>query len=88
MFQEIMLNAVKYSSFVPLAERKITVSLKVEMNKVSLEVENTFNPKSSIKSSGLGLTIINNFANLLGAKVDIDKDNGHYKIKIEFNTNQ
>lgn len=87
MLQEIMLNAVKYSSFVPRAEREITVSLVVDGSKVSLEVENTFNPKSAIKSSGLGLTIINNFASLLGAKVDIDKDDGHYKIKIEFNTN-
>lgn len=87
MFQEIMLNAVKYTSFVSQTKRKIIVMLTVDGSRITLAVENTFNPKSTIKSSGLGHMIINNFAGLLGAKVDKEINGELYKIKIEFDTN-
>ena len=87
LFQEIMLNAVKYASFVPQTEREILVMLEVDGSRVKLVVENTFNSKSAIKSSGLGHVIINNFTALLGAKVDIDIKSGRYKITIAFDFN-
>ncbi len=87
MLQEIMLNAVKYSSFVHRAEREITISLVGDGSHITLEVENTFNPKSAVKSSRLGHNIIKNFVALFGAKVDRDINNGRYKIKIAFDFN-
>lgn len=87
MFQEIMLNAVKYTSFVPPLEREILVMLAVDGSQITLEVENTFNPKSAVKSSGLGHIIIKNFATLLGAKVDTDINKGRYKVRIAFDFN-
>ncbi|MDD2651109.1 MAG: hypothetical protein PHF36_08260 [Candidatus Cloacimonetes bacterium] len=84
LFQEIIFNAVKYSSFVNRDNRNMFISIHEEDDNIVLLVENNLNPEIQAKSSGLGSVIIDNFAKLLSGKLDIDKTNDRFKLKLTF----
>jgi signal transduction histidine kinase len=85
LFQEIVLNAVKYSAFVERKKRFVSIYLEKHDDKIIFNVINSFNPKKNIKSAGLGHVIIENFSKLLNSCPPIvNKDNGCYNLAIEF----
>ena len=84
LFQELILNAVKYSGFVEKQERLLRIHFSSDAEQLLLKVQNRFNPTVKVKTSGIGHVIIENFAELLNTKPIIDKDNNMYSIVITF----
>ena len=84
LIQEIVFNAVKYSSLIPKDERVIRIKFSASEEKVLLNVKNKYNTDARVKTSGLGLEIINNFAKLLDCKPMIERENGEYSIEMKF----
>jgi signal transduction histidine kinase len=83
LIQEIILNAVKYSSFVLKDSRNLHISFGGDDKKISIKVFNTFKPNVQVKSCGLGLEIINNFSKLLQTKPIIKRENDVYSVEIK-----
>ncbi|MDP8203413.1 MAG: hypothetical protein P9L95_02640, partial [Candidatus Tenebribacter mawsonii] len=84
IIQEIILNAVKYSSFVSKESRNLHIKFKADNNNISITVSNTFKPNVQVKSSGLGQEIIRNFSKLLQTEPIINTDNNLYSVEIRF----
>ena len=84
IIQEIILNAVKYSSFVPKGSRNLHIKFDANEKDISIIVSNTFKPKVQVKSSGLGHEIIKNFSKLLQTEPIINTDNNLYSVEIRF----
>lgn len=83
LFQEIILNAVKYVSFLEREKRLLSIELKIIKGKVVFKTENSYQKGQGTKSTGLGHIIIENFAKLLNTKPEI-KQNGNYVVSISF----
>lgn len=84
LFQEMLLNAVKYSSFVPKEKREIKVSLFKKEDEITFEIKNSFKENEKTKSTGLGLEIIKNFAKLLKSNPEVRIENKVYSTSITF----
>lgn len=84
LFQEILLNAVKYSAFVPPAQRFLNLAFASDTQQISVKIENHFNPEVKTKSSGLGHVIIENFAKLINTTPVVRKDGNRYLVEICF----
>ena len=84
LLQEIILNAVKYSAFIPKDERIIRFSMKNIDDLITLNIENNFDPEIKTKSSGLGKEIISNMSNLLKAKYKKIVDKNKYNVNLKF----
>ncbi len=84
LFGELILNAVKYSAFVKRENRFVKIEVLYNSKDVSVLVENRFNPRKKIKTTGLGNVIITNFAKLLNTSPVINTENDIYSIKITF----
>ena len=84
LIQEMVFNAVKYSSFVPKQERFLKIDFNSDADYVSIKVSNKYQPKNKVKSSGLGHEIINNFSKLLETKPLNTMDNEKYSVEIKF----
>jgi len=84
LLQEIIFNAVKYSSFVKKDERFLKIKFSASKEKITIKVENKYKPKVKTKTTGLGHVIIENFAKLLNTKPVIKKSNDIYSISITF----
>ena len=84
LFQEIVLNAVKYSAFVNKKERFLKIKFDFNLKHISIKVENDFQEKVRTKTTGIGHVIIENFARLLNTKPIINKENGIYSVEIKF----
>ncbi len=85
LFQELIMNAVKYASYVKKENRFLHVQLADNLNQLSVKVENSFKSDLRPRSSGIGHVIIKNFADILGTKPIISKDNNVYSTEIRFN---
>lgn len=84
LFQEIILNAIKYSAPVDRAVRFIEITVSRQNGKISLKVTNRFKPEYQIKSSGLGKSVIENFAILLNTRPDVHISQDIYSLEILF----
>jgi tetratricopeptide (TPR) repeat protein len=84
LFQELLLNAVKYSSLVNKADRHILIALTSDDRKINFKVSNRYNKQSKAKSSGVGSQIIKNFSDLLNAELKIEQDEHIYSVSINF----
>jgi len=84
LLQEIIFNAVKYSSFVKKDERFLKINFSASEEEITIKVENRYKPKVKTKTTGLGHVIIENFAKLLNTKPVIKKNNDIYSISITF----
>ncbi|MBN2829286.1 MAG: hypothetical protein JXR56_03075 [Candidatus Cloacimonetes bacterium] len=83
MIQEIILNAVKYASFVKRDSRKISIKLSKTEDNVVFIVKNSYKSISRMKTSGLGREIINSFAKLLETEPEIEMDDSIYSVTIK-----
>jgi hypothetical protein len=84
LFGELILNAVKYSAFVKRKDRFVKIEITHNPKEFSILVENRYNPRKNIKTTGLGNVIITNFAKLLNTSPVINRENDIYSIKITF----
>lgn len=84
LFQEMIFNAVKYTSFVPLEERTVQISLTRHDDKLRLMVRNSYSEKVRAKTTGVGKLVIENFAKVLGCEPKINTENNSYSIVMEF----
>ena len=84
LFQELIFNAVKYSSFVEKDKRFLHIHLTADSDQVIIKVENRYKKIVKAKTSGFGLVIIENFAKLLETEPMIDKDEDIYSVEIQF----
>lgn len=84
LFQEIIFNAVKYSSFVPFKERTIAISLEEHEDKLRFAVKNSFSPDVQAKTTGVGKLVIENFAKVLDCQPVITTDDKTFMISMEF----
>ncbi len=86
MLQEIIMNSVKYASFIPKADRFLNISIKEKNENVILSVKNSMKPTSREKTTGMGHVVIANIAKMIGAKPEIIKsaEDATYEIIIEF----
>lgn len=84
LFQEIILNAVKYSAWVSKEPRFLRIRFTANPEQMSIRVENRFKEKALAKTSGLGHVIIENFAKLLRTEPLIRREEGIYSVEINF----
>jgi len=84
LFQELILNAVKYSAFVSKEQRFLHIKFDHERRDMSIRVENRYKEKAKAKTSGIGNVIVENFAKLLNTKPVTKKDSDIYSVEIKF----
>jgi tetratricopeptide (TPR) repeat protein len=84
MIQELVFNAVKYSSYVDKEDRYIKIFFYVKDNMILFEIRNKYKPQSNVKSSGMGNIIVKNFCALLNGSLKVCENNEEYTVKIEF----
>jgi signal transduction histidine kinase len=85
LMQEIIFNAVKYTSYVPKDNRKINISLGQSDDKLFIEVSNTYDPIVRAKTTGVGKLIIENFATGLESEAKLKTENGLYHLSLQLN---
>lgn len=84
LFQELILNAVKYSAFVSKEKRFLHIKFDPDPREMSIKVENRYKEKAKAKTTGIGHVIVENFAKLLNTKPIIKKDGDIYSVEIRF----
>ncbi len=82
--QELILNAVKYASFVGRENRFLHISLTDTLEQISIKVTNPYDERLNVKTSGIGHVIVGNFSKLLDTEPIINRENGVYSIEIRF----
>ena len=84
LFQELILNAIKYASFVERAQRKLSINVTVLNEFIEIEVNNSFLPRLREKSTGMGQFIVKNVAKSWAAKYEVEKIHSAYSVKFNF----
>ncbi len=84
LFQELILNAVKYSAFVEKEVRFLNIDLAINQDTISIQVANRFRKNLATKTSGIGHIIIDNFSKLLHAQPVTKQMDNIYSVEIEF----
>ena len=84
LFQELILNAVKYSAFVSKEKRFLRIRFISNADTISVKVENPFDERTKTKTTGIGHVVIQNFATLLNTEPVISKENSIYCVVIQF----
>jgi len=84
LFQELILNAVKYSAFVKKDRRFVNIQFSHTPDHISVLVKNRFNPRKRAKTTGLGHVVIENFAKILNTKPVVNKEGDVYSVEITF----
>ncbi|MBP8017089.1 hypothetical protein KAZ01_03715, partial [Candidatus Gracilibacteria bacterium] len=81
LFQEIILNAIKYTSYLDKDKRDVKIILSKDDN-LNFIVINNYKTDIIQKKSGLGHIIVKNFAKLLNTEPIITKDRDLFKIEL------
>lgn len=84
LFQEIIFNAVKYCSYVPLSERHVKIKMVDAGKKILFEVSNTYKPGVQAKTTGVGKLVIENFTKVLESNAVITQEKGVYNLSMLF----
>jgi tetratricopeptide (TPR) repeat protein len=84
LFQELLLNAVKYSAFIEKQDRFINADLLASKDSICFTINNRYKDSLNIKSSGIGTVIIQNFCDLMEAEINISKEKGIYSVVANF----
>ena len=88
LFQELFLNAVKYSSFTEREKRFVKLDVAITPENWNIKLSNSAVGRQNAKSSGIGLAVIKNFADLFEAKYDANCKNDTYISSINFSLNK
>ncbi len=85
LFQEIILNAVKYVAFAEKEKRFLRIRFAADADHISVKVENRFQPDVKTETTGIGHVIVENFAKLMNAGSPVVNQNGDiYSVEIGF----
>ena len=84
LIQEMIFNAIKYSSFVSKKSRHLIIKFDANEEYVTIKVTNIFKHDVNVRSTGLGQEIINNFSKLLQTKPIVNTENEIYSVEIKF----
>ncbi len=83
IIQEMILNAVKYSSFIESSRRLVRIKISGDKKNISLTVENRFKPQVKVKTTGMGQVILKNFAEMLNTPLEIKTAKSIYNVKFK-----
>ncbi len=84
LFQELILNAVKYSAFVSREGRRLRIQFSDTPEQIAVRIENRYNEKINVSTSGIGHVIVENFCKLMETEPMVTKENGIYTVDIRF----
>ena len=84
----MFLNAVKYSSFSERAKRFVKLDINITADKWDISVSNSAVERKTVKSSGIGLSVIKNFATLFEAAYNAAFAADVYKATMKFFLNK
>lgn len=84
LFQELFLNAIKYSSYIERKDRFVHILIDINADHWSFIVRNSAVQTDAVNSSGIGLSIIRNFANLFDADYSAELISAVYQSKLNF----
>ena len=89
LFQEILLNAVKYAALVGRERRFVAIHMAEREQGFTFEVVNSAADGGSVENpSGIGHIVIRNFAELFQAEHHAGADDdGNYEVKLDFSLN-
>ena len=88
LFQELFLNAVKYSSFSERAKRFVKLDINITADEWDISVSNSAVERKTVKSSGIGLSVIKNFATLFDAAYNATFATDMYTATMKFFLNK
>lgn len=88
LFQELLLNAIKYSSLVERSSRFLKIDISVTPEMWDVTISNSAVESRTTKSAGLGLSVINNFAKLFEAAYSPVFKDGVYSANLKFFLNK
>ena len=88
LFQELFLNAVKYSSFTEREKRFVKLDIEIMPNEWNVSLSNSAAGRRNAKSSGIGLAVIKNFAALFEAKYSVSLKKDIYTTNMKFFLNK
>lgn len=83
IIQEMILNAIKYSSFIESDKRIVRIKISGGKKHISLSVENKFKPQVKVKTTGMGQVILKNFAEMLNATLEIRTAKKIYSVQFK-----
>ena len=84
LFQELILNAVKYSAFVSREDRRLQIQFTDTSKQIAVRIENRYNEKINVSTSGIGHVIVENFCKLMETEPVVSKKNGIYAVEVRF----
>ncbi|MDM8548710.1 ATP-binding protein [Desulfobacterales bacterium HSG2] len=84
LFQELILNAVKYSAFVSREDRRLRIQFSDTPEQIAVRIENRYNEKINVSTSGIGHVIVENFCKLMETEPVVTKENGIYAVEVRF----
>ena len=84
LFQEVIFNAVKYSAFVSMEERLLRIQFRDTPEQIIVRIENPYNEKINVSTSGIGHVIVENFCKLMETEPVVNKENCIYAVEIRF----
>jgi len=84
LFQELILNAVKYSAFVSREDRRLQIQFTDTSEQIAVRIENRYNQKINVSTSGIGHVIVENFCKLIETEPVVTKENGIYAVEVRF----
>lgn len=83
LFDELLFNAVKYTSLVERENRFINISLLTKQSTIIFTVQNAFNPHNKEeKTTGIGHHIVQNLVSTMEGTYRKNTENGMYTITI------
>jgi tetratricopeptide (TPR) repeat protein len=84
LFQELILNAVKYSAFVSREHRYLRIHFADTPEQIAVRIENRYNDRINVSTSGIGHVIVENFCKLMETEPLVNRENGTYTVDIRF----
>jgi len=85
LFQELIQNAVKYSAFVSRENRRLRIVFNNDTpEQIIVRIENRYNDRINVSTSGIGHVIVENFCKLMETEPVVTKENGIYAVEIRF----
>ena len=80
MFQELLLNAVKYSSLIPKEKRFIHINAATTPEYWHFEFKNSASKEQQRKSFGIGTSVLDNFSKLFESGYSVKFENDFYSL--------
>ena len=84
LFQELFLNAIKYSSYIDRKDRFVHINIDINADYWSFTIKNSAVQTEEVNPAGIGLSIIKDFTELFNAEFSSELTSGVYQSKLKF----